>query len=353
MTTRVERTRRFAGSLVRGALAAAPLVAVARWLDLTREGTRVGALALQWEPMAYVLAAWIAYAACVRRRYAVAAGTFAGACFLVGVVHAPIVPELPGPPPPWSQTVQDCARRLPALAARTGAPARVRVLQWTLDATVPPSDVLALAETAGADLTILHGPIGDGLGQAFIAALGGDAVVRPSREGDADGRLIHTRGVFHACGNASDWSEAVDGPYGTTLLFVGVPPDLSFPLLVGRLPAPGDARADWPRSMRDARERLASLAEVLAVPSTLAVADAHATWGYRTLDGALLGAGLGPVAVAPSGPRRLFGVPVPPLHPWDRTWAGPSWRPVSSERLTTPTARAPVLTTLEVRAPAP
>ena len=340
------------------AAGAAPLVVAGRWLDADREGTRLAATALQWEPLVHVLAAWGAYALFHRRRSAVATGLLVGAVFLALVLRAPLVPELPGPPPPWSQTVQDCARRLPPLATpastppQKGVPARVRVLQWTLDAAVDPAELLALAAAAEADLTIVHGPLGEGLGQAAIDALGGDAVVRPSRDGGADGRLIHTRGVFHACGNASDWSEAVDGPYGATLLFVGVPPDLSFPLLVGRLPAPDDARADWPRSMRDARERLASLAEVLSVPSTLAVADAHATWAYRDLDGALLGAGLAPVAAAASGPHRVLGLPFPALHPWDRVWAGPAWRAVASRRLPTSAAvgRAPILTTLEVRA---
>ncbi len=347
----MNRVRRIAVHVVGVVAGAAPLVAVVWWLDATRERTRLGAMVLQGEPALHVLVAWGAYALFLLRRPALATGLLVGAAFVALALRAPLVAELPGPPPPGSQTLHDCARRLPAFAAPDAAPARVRVLQWTLDGAVDPAALIALSGAAQADLTIVHGPVGEGLGQAYIDALGGDALVHPSRDGGADGRLVHTRGVFHACGSASQGSEAVDGPYGTTVLFVGVPPDLSFPLLVGRLPAPEDARADWPRSMRDARERLASLAELLAVPSTLAVADAHATWGYRGLDSALLGAGLVPVAVAPSGPRRVLGVPFPPLHPWDRVWTGPAWRAVASRRLPTSdaTLRAPILTTLEVR----
>jgi hypothetical protein len=295
---------------------------------------------LQLEPLLAVGGVWLAYAGFVRGWRALGWGTLVGGALALAAVHRPVAPVQPGEPPLWAEDVLECARSLPAPAAP------VRVLQWTLEDVRDPAAVLSVVQEAEADVTVLHGTLGRGIGEAIVSGLGGEFVVKDA-EGEGDGRLVHTRGAFHACGEASHWSEAVDGPYGVTLLFAGTEQGTTFPLVVGRLPPLDAPLLDWAGEAARARARLSGMVEILGAPSSVVLADAGAAGGYRWLDGAMGGAGVRRLPVAPSGPLRLGMLPSVSVHAWDRAWAGGAWSLRSSVRIPTGEgARGPVLSEL-------
>ncbi len=331
---------RTARAFVLGSAWALTLAALAGWVSASADSASWSAYVLAWEPALAVGLLWLAYAAAVQRWSALAIATLTGVVASLALLHRPEPAHRPGLPPMWATEVQGCAQGL------TPPKGRVRVLQWTLEGVSDGASVLGLVQQVEPDITVLHGKIGRGLGDGLTEALGGEFVVKEA-EGDDDGRIVHTRGAFHRCGDASDWSDAVDGPYGATLLFVGIDAQTAFPLVVGRLPPLGASLADWARENERARDRLSGLADLLGAPGTIAVADASATWGHRRLDGTMAGAGLGAVRVPPSGPLAWGNVPLLPLHPWDRMWAGAGWRVVRSDRLPVPEgARGAILTEL-------
>ena len=327
-------------AFLRGALWAGVVAGAGAWVGVSADSSAWSARVLQLEPLLMVVAVWGVYAAFVRGWSAFAWGSVVGLTLALGAVHRPVRPLPPGEPPLWAEDVLDCARGLRPPSDP------VRVLLWTLEDVRDPAEVLSVVQNAEADVTILHGTLGRGLGPAIVSGLGGSFVVKEA-EGAGDGRLIHTRGVFHACGEASNWSEAVDGPYGVTLLFAGVAEGTTIPLVVGRLPALDAPLLDWGAEAERARARLSGMVDILGARSTVVVADAGATGAYRWLDGAMGGAGVRSLAVVPSGPVRVGRLPGVAVHAWDRVWAGGAWSLRGSERI--PTAqgvRAPILVEL-------
>ncbi len=281
---------------------------------------------LQLTPWIVTIWLWIVYGAAVRKLWwtmAAGAGSMIGT---LAILHQPVRPVSPALPPPWVGEVQGCAQSL------TPPEAPVRILQWTLEDVGDAAGIVDLVQSVQPDVTVLHGRLGRGIGAALVEAMGGEFVVREPTAGE-DGRVVHTTGAFHLCGRTSDWSEGVEGPYGTSLLFVGAHERAVFPLVVSRLPAVGDELVDWGAEASRARGRLAGIAEVIGATSTVAVADSSAALGYRHLEGAMLGAGLARVPSPPSGPVRWMGLPVLAVQPWDEAWIGPAWSVRASKRL--------------------
>jgi hypothetical protein len=295
------------------------------------------------EPLVWVATAWSVYAAALAARRGVRSmllGVALG-CTLGGVwAHRPVRPAIPAAPPAWADPVQRCARALaPPLDP-------VRILQWSLSGDEDVATRVGRVVAVAPDVAILRGAVGPTLGRALTEQLGGEFVHRPATERE-DGLLILTRGTFHRCGDASHWSDPVDDRDGTTLLFVGTSTETSWPLVVGRLPAPWRPARDGPGDSRPAPHRAAGLAEVLDAPSVVVAMDTPRGTSARSLDAAMLGARLLPTAAAPNWPARIGPVPALPLHAWDRVWMGPAWRFVGSHRIPVQAgARDPVVTEL-------
>jgi hypothetical protein len=301
------------------------------------------AVLLHAEPVVLVFAAWaVAWAALAGRR-ALAFGLAAGAAFGFLGVRIPYEDAAPPTAPPdWLAPVQRCVNALNAPAAG------LRVLQWTLDGVTAREDVVAAAETARADVVVLHHLADASIAEAVADALGGEQRFHPP-EGGGDGMAIIASGGFHPCGEATEWSEAMDTPYGYSLAFVGVPPDTVFPLLVTRLPGPLESGA-WAERMSTATGRVASVLEGLQAASMVVAADAPAPRTYRHLDGRMAALGLSTVPVPPNWPARWGSFPLLTLHPYDRAWVGWAWRVDAARRVDASVGlRAPVLTVLSPR----
>ncbi|MFZ5481582.1 MAG: hypothetical protein ACOZNI_32770, partial [Myxococcota bacterium] len=199
--------------------------------------------------------------------WAVAAGSTLG---LLAMRLAP-TPEVPTTAPPaWSQRVGRCA------AALEPPVDPVRLLQWTS----PPDAEAALAALAAfePDVAVFFGA-GDPAVEAALKERGGET----RRVGEA---LVHVRGVLHLCGEDAAWEED-----GAGVVFVGIPEDTVFPLVVGRLPSV-EAGAGWARRRAAATARLTAIAGAARAMGAVLVADAGAPSTFRRLDGAVAAAGL-------------------------------------------------------------
>lgn len=324
-----------------------------RWIRLALPGGVVVAAALTarsaeaagWsaavliaEPFLAVAGAALAYLAFSTGRRAIGWG------LLVAWIASAIVVRLPRPAvptvedaSPFGRTIAGCA---PSLRLATGG---FSLLQWTVNG-VPTEQVVAAVVAQQADVSVLFGSDDPGLGEGIVAALGGEVHAHPDGETRV---MVHTRGVFHACGDEEEWTEGLDGPVGYALAFVGAGEGITLPILAARLPHLGDD-AGYAASRAVSEARLA--ATLTAMQSSLAVvaADAEAPWNFRRLDAWMRALALAPVRVPPSWPARVGSVPVLPLHPFDRAWAGPAWKVQSSRRIGAPAgARDAVLTQFE------
>jgi hypothetical protein len=298
------------------------------------------ALVLHAEPLLLVLGAWLVFLAGTFGRRGLAVAILAGGVVaMVGVRLPYALPEVAASPPEWTSTVQRCVGGLHA--PRSG----VRLLQWTLDGVTDPAPVIAVAELTKPDVVVLQHLADPALAEAVLQVVGGESRMH-APEGGGEGVAVIARGGFHPCGEALEWSEAMDSPYGYTVHFVGVPPDTVVPLLVTRLPGILDG-GGWSERMATATARVSGAIAGLQSPSMVVVADAAAPRTYRYLDAQMAALGLGTVPVPPSWPARWGGLPLLTLHPYDRVWAGVAWRVEAARRVdATVGTRAPILTVL-------
>jgi hypothetical protein len=297
------------------------------------------ALVLHAEPVLLVLAVWSIAAARWSGRLGLALALSAGTVLASAALRAPwpLAPAA-ADPPPWVSPVARCAAAL-----RTPADT-VRLLQWTLDGSEEPAAILDVVTESAANVVVLHGAPTPAVVDTIVSNLGGESRLHGS-EGGAT--AVIAQGGFHPCGEGLQWSEAMDTPDGLTLAFVGVPPSTIFPLVVTRLPHPATT-ADWGARMDTASGRLLNVLAGLQGPSTVVVADASAPRTYRNLDGRMAAVGLSSAPVPPTFPAHLGPIPLLPLHPYTRVWAGPIWRLSRVDALGVPRGqRAPVLAVLD------
>lgn len=314
------------------------VVIVAALVARTAESAGWSAAVLVAEPFLAVVGAVAAYAAFFAKQRSLAFGLL-GAWVLAAVVvrlPRPAVPTVEQAAP-FGRTIAGCA---PSLRLATGG---FSLLQWTA-AEVPSQAVVDTVVAQEADVTVLFGVEDADVGPAIVEALGGE--VHPHADG-LTRVLVHTRGVFHACGDEEEWTEGLEGPVGYTLAFVGAGEGITFPLVAARLPHLRDAE---PYATLRARSDARLAATLTAMQSSLAlvVADAEAPWNFRGLDAWMRALSLFAVRVPPSWPARAGRVPLLPLHPFDRVWAGPAWRVEASRRVGAPTGgRDAIRTTFE------
>lgn len=280
------------------------------------------------EPVIAAVAAGCVYVSLTLRRRGWA---FAVLVAWVGAAVAVRIPRSLNPvvmvEPSFARVIGGCA---PALRLPSGG---FNLLQWTVDRGNTEAVANAiLAE--GADVNVIFGDDLRGVAMAVVDGLGGEVHVH-----DDEGTrfFVHTRGVFNLCGADSEWAQGMDESTGAAVSFVGVREGLIFPLLVTRFPHLGDP-GDYLAARGRSWQRVAGILDAMESSLAVVVADAQAPWTFTGLDNGMRGMAMRPVRVPPTWPARIWGIPTPPLHPFDRAWVGPGWRVERSERVRMTTA---------------
>ncbi len=284
------------------------------------DGERATMLLLLLEPLGWVVAAWAAYVAWVRRdpMLLFLALSTMGLASLAARLPRP-GPEPAGEPPAVAARLAECARSL-------GLPeGPFRLVQWHLgpDAGLDAAEEILAVEP---DVVVIVGSTPVAVVDRVQDALGGESKRIDTPEGPV---TVLARGVFHACGDGDAWTDApVDG-VATAITFVGVSAGVTVPLLVARLPSPLDNPA-W--ASRAARARARLRATIDAIGSSLAVVaiDGVMPSPTRRLEATLLAAQLMPVRPPPTWPGHPL---VPALHPFDQPWHAAAWVPAGIDAL--------------------
>lgn len=310
------RSRSFGASVAELLLPVLLLAAVGVAVGRSGDTTRWGALALQAEPVGWLAAAMAAYLAFVRGRLGLGLGITIGAALATSALRVPLTAPRDAPDAPeWVPLVRRCA-------GAVGTPRRpIKVLQWTLDSSVDASSIVSALVRAAPDVAVLTRVTDPRPLEEVRHMLGGEVLLLPE---DAPTVALFTRGEFPRCGEQDRWEEHVGPNAGYSLVFAQPDEEVVFPLVVARLPSPRTAR-DWDAEYLATLDGVGALVERLASPSTVVVADASSTSTYQTLAGTIRRGGLRVVGVLPTWPARVGGLRVPPLHPFDRAWAGESW----------------------------
>lgn len=304
------------------------------------DATRWSALALHTEPLLLLVLALAAYRALVGRRWGVVAGLALGAPVGAALLRIPASPAVAQHEPPlWGRAVQSCASMLSAPNAS------VDFLQWTLSDGTPEADVRHAVTIIDPDVVVLFNLADPGVLETMVEEEGGEAHFYPPQAAGG-GFGVYTRGAFQICGEADEWTEALDSAGGYAVSFVGLVGDLVFPLVVARFPGPLVA-GDFGTVLRSASTRVTDALDVLDVPGVVLLADAPVTSTYRDLLGSIRGTGLVSVPSPPNWPAHLGRLRLLPVHAYDRAWAGPGWTTVASRRIGVASGtRAPVWTRL-------
>ncbi len=286
------------------------------------DGSLVASLVLLVEPVLWVGACWLAYAALLRRDTALALR------ILFGAVAAAASARIPRPPAepagvdaaPFAERTRACARGLP-LPTRT-----VRVLQWTLSADH--EGVVAAVTEAAPDLAVVRGALSGGEVEALAAAVGGE-VLSLAQEPPIH---VFSRGSFDLCGEADSWNDAPAPGTALGLAFVAVP-GATLPLVTASLPELGAVR-NWEASLRTARAALRSTVDSLGSSLLLVSIDAPLPLAGPRLASTLRSVQLLPASRAPNWPAWPL-----PLHTWDQLWVAEAWRgaPMKAVRARGPT----------------
>lgn len=283
------------------------------------EESAVATSLLLIEPLLWVFAAWLAFAAWTRRDGGLTVGVVCGGLAAAMCARIPTAsPETPGlDPAPFLARTSDCAREL-ELPAQS-----VRVLQWTVSADAPA--IVPVITDAQADVVVLRGPISAEVVEAVEAGVGGEAIVLAGANGAIH---VFTRGVFSRCGEGDRWLDQPAQGADIGLLFVSVSPGTSFPLLVAGFPEVASVPR-WAAAARDARSALHTAAEKLQSSILVVAVDAALPLGGPRLTRTLQTVGLSPAARPLNWPPRWPFA----LHAFDQVWAAEAWVSAPAERL--------------------
>lgn len=327
--------------MIRFVLVASTCAALAGAVAVGSDHARWSALLLHAEPVLLTALAVGAYAAWTARFRVMAGGLLVGGVIGFGLVRLPA--QAAGPmraAPAWAARVQSCAAAIDPPTAPVG------LLQWTLGSDVDEDAILRAVEVIEPDVVVLFNLPDSAVLVAVEDRLGGEYAFLPPTATSA-GLGIYTRGEFSLCDGVDEWVDGLDGPGGIHVGFVGLGRTATFPLVVTRFPAPWSA-GDWSAEMADSGERLSALLDTLRSPLTVVMADAPVTGTYRHLFGELAALGVRPVATPPNFPARFAGLPLLPLHAYDRMWIGGGWVPLTSRRVRMDSGiRTPVWTQLD------
>ncbi len=289
--------------------------AVLGWLA---DDSVVASMVLLVEPVLWVAACWLAYAALLRGDTALALRI----CF--GAVAAAASARIPRPPAeaagvdaaPFAERTRACARGLP-LPTST-----VRVLQWTLSSDH--EGVVAAVTEAAPDIAIVRGALTPGEVVALGAALGGE-VLSLGRDPMVQ---VFSRGSFDLCGEADSWNDTPATGTALGLVFVSLP-GATIPLVTATLPELGSV-GDWESSLRAGRAALRSTVDSLGSSLLLVSIDAPLPLAGPRLAATLRTVQLLPVSRAPNWPAWPL-----PLHTWDQLWAADAWLGAPAKMVTT------------------
>ncbi len=248
---------------------------------------------------------------------------------LVGWVLAAVAVRVPRNPTPIMEVEPSFARAIGSCASHLKLPSGgFNLFQWTFDGA-DTDEVLRAVLAEGADVNVVFGDRLGTISAAIVEGLGGEVHVH---EEGATRLLVHTRGVFNLCGADAEWAHGLEDEVGVAVAFVGVREGLIFPIVTARLPHLADD-GGYATGRIVSRQRLRGILRAMESSLAVVVADAEAPWTFTGLDVGMRALSMRPVRVPPTWPARVAGVPTPPLHPFDRVWAGPAWRVARSERV--------------------
>ncbi|GDX79084.1 hypothetical protein LBMAG42_08950 [Deltaproteobacteria bacterium] len=286
------------------------------------EESAIATALLLIEPILWVFAAWLAYAAWSRKDVGLTVGVVCGGLAAAMCVRIPTAPpETPGlDPAPFLARTSDCAREL-ELPAQS-----VRLVQWTVSNDAP--GIVPVITDAQADLVVVRGPLSPEVAAAVEAGVGGESMALTGANGPIH---VFTRGVFSRCGEGDQWMDQPAQGADIGLLFVTVSPGTSFPLLVAGFPEVASV-PQWATASRDARSALHTAAERLQSSILVVAVDAALPLGGPRLTRMLKVVGLAPAARPLNWPPRWpFS-----LHAFDQVWAAEAWVSAPAERLRAP-----------------
>lgn len=275
------------------------------------EESLVATCILLVEPLLWVFAAWLAYAAWSRRDVGLTVGVVCGGLAAAMCARIPVAPaEQPGlDPAPFLGKTGDCARDL-ELPAQS-----VRLVEWTVYADAP--EIVPVITDAQADVVVVRGPLSPEVAEAVGAGVGGEAIELAGAAGPIH---VFTRGTFSLCGEGDRWVDQPAQGADVWLVFVSLGPGTSFPLLVAGLPEVGSVPR-WASAQRDARAALHTAAERLESSLLVVAIDAALPLGGPRLTRMLQTVGLAPAARALNWPPRWPFA----LHAFDQVWVAEAW----------------------------
>jgi len=297
-------------------------------IGLVADRSAAGALLLLAEPLLAVLAVYVGLALALHCHWRLAGASAAGLLAGFAAMHLP--PTLHPPPPlrpTWSQGLRDCAQ-----GGDTHLQGPLRLVQWTVDPSRPLADE-ALADLArGADLFVLQGASSPAPGTTIADAMDGQVRFYPAGEAGLGGLTVAVRGNFLRCGSEEDaWGAPLPAREGggarMVVNLIEVEGVGRIPLVSVQLDSPhGPADwADWPDRLDQGARQVAAAVQAIDPDRVLLVGDLGVPPSFRHLAGQLEGAGLRELALPPSWPARLWGLPALPLHRLDRLWVGRDW----------------------------
>ncbi len=294
------------------------------------ESTLTGVAVLWGEPLLLLLGVHLALWMLWEHRFGVALAT------LVGFGIGGLALRRPPAPEPVQDLAPDWAARMRACAAQPAdSQAPLRLLSWTLDPARPTPSMAALADQ-NADIYVIQGLAAPDRAELLAGRLGGEALYLPSGEARL-GMALVVRGRFQRCGgDESSWALPLGAPGAggrAVLTFPEVEGVGVVPLIGVRMPRPGPLGQwrDWPGALHQGAQRVAALARSLGGGRVLLAGDFGVPRTFRSLAGALRGAGLVEADAPPTWPHRLGGLPGLPLHALERTWTGADWTATTSQ----------------------
>ncbi len=290
------------------------------------DGERATTILLLLEPLGWVIAAWAAYVAWLRRDAMLLGVT------LTTMAAASVAVRLPRPglepaedPPADAAHLAACAR---ALSLPEGP---LRLVQWHLGSQAGLDAAQTILDVEP-DVVVLVGPVPTPVVDRVQDGLGGETKRIDTPEGPV---TVLARGVFHACGDNDAWVDApVDG-VATVIAFVGVAPGVTVPLIVARVPSPLDT-PDWEARAARARARLRATVDALGSSLAVVTVDGLLPSPARRLEASMFAAQLAAVRPAPTWPSHSL---VPALLPFDRAWFADAWQLVGVATLDASNAR--------------
>lgn len=282
-----------------------------------------GILLVLAEPLLLGLLLYGAAALAMHRQWAASLGTLLAIGTGAIALHLPSSrPVVPGVANEWTTELRGCA----VLPEAPKAP--IRVVNWTVDPSLPIGPTLAQLTTHRPDIVVLLGTDDPAIADQLSEVMSGEV----QRHSEGQGAIVAVRGSFKSCGDETQkWTVELPASEQAQahawLSFTHIEHMGTIPLMVVAADRPqgiSDLPA-WTDRLQHSSEILASIAHSIGPRRMLIAGDFQAPSSAQPLSRPLLGAGLQAVNTPPSWPTRLGPFPFLAQHAVDQVWAGKSW----------------------------